>query len=392
MPPLRTILEARNLDVLRPYCRKAFLDDKGRKALVVDRLLANPLAVPAAVRQEADDIDAILASLPIREGRALLPTPDQSPSACTVPASTSNASYAMTIDITTSAIPSFAGEIDTKIPAPITESGILKPRIETANPAFTFQPTSRRVRGVVGDTAVVDSRHHLLVWEPHNKLPDYSFPSAHVRTELLTPRADAAPPTTHPFGRPRWPEVQWFDLTLGDRKIEHAAWKWNVPGLEDYITFHWLKGKVDKWFEEDELVFDAATLPFNHPRDPFARIDVIPSSRHVKVLDTAGNLLADSTNGLFLYETTLPPRIYLPKADVKFENLADVELTTTCPYKGPTGGYWSAKAVSAKPIAWSYTEPSLNVSKIKDHVAFFNEHVKIFVDGVEYVDSPKVWA
>ncbi|WOO78745.1 uncharacterized protein LOC62_02G002284 [Vanrija pseudolonga] len=300
----------------------------------------------------------------------------------------------MTVDLSASAsaIPSFAGEINTAIPAPITESGILKPRIEIANPAFTFQETSRRVRGVVGETAVVDSRHHLLVWEPHNKLPDYSFPSAHVRTELLTPSAAPAEPTTHPYGRPRWPEVQWFDLTVGDRKIEHAAWKWNVPGLEDYITFHWLKGKVDKWFEEDELVFDAAALPFNHPRDPYARIDVIPSSRHVQVFDTAGNVLADSTNGLFLYETSLPPRIYLPKADVKFENLEDVDLATTCPYKGRTGGYWSAKAVSPKAIAWSYGEPSLNVSKIKDRVAFFNEHVKILVDGVEYVDSPKVWA
>ena len=65
---------------------------------------------------------------------------------------------------------------------------------------------------------------------------------------------------------------------------------------------------MDAWFEEDEEVFV-------HPRDPHHRVDVLRSSRHVRVrID--GRLVADSARPCVLFETGMPARYYLPRADV----------------------------------------------------------------------------
>src|SRR3546814_16679601 len=70
------------------------------------------------------------------------------------------------------------------------------------------------------------------------------------------------------------------------------------PPIADYVSFYW--HEVDHWYEEDEEVFV-------HARDPFRRIDCLPSSRRVQVfLD--GEQVADSRRGVFLFETGLPTR------------------------------------------------------------------------------------
>ena len=91
---------------------------------------------------------------------------------------------------------------------------------------------------------------------------------------------------------------------LGD--VERAAWTYPEPiagmeRLQGLVAFHF--GALDEWLEEDEPVI-------GHPRDPFHRIDVNRSSRHVKVtLD--GVTLAESDRPLALFETGLPTRWYL---------------------------------------------------------------------------------
>src|SRR4029077_8869489 len=70
-------------------------------------------------------------------------------------------------------------------------------------------------------------------------------------------------------------------------------------------------GAFDAWYEEDEL-------NVGHPRDPFHRIDVLPSSRQVR-LEVDGKVLAVSPRPPLLFEAMLPPRYYLPRADVTAE-------------------------------------------------------------------------
>ena len=90
----------------------------------------------------------------------------------------------------------------------------------------------------------------------------------------------------------------------------------------------------DAWYEEDEL-------NVAHPRDPFHRVDVLPSSRQVR-LELDGQVLAESSRPMLLFETMLPTRYYLPREDVTAE-LTPTSTHTCCAYKGQAS-YWSAAA------------------------------------------------
>jgi uncharacterized protein (DUF427 family) len=159
--------------------------------------------------------------------------------------------------------------------------------------------------------------------------------------------------------------------------VEAGAWYYpdplpGAPAIKDLIAFYW--NRIDHWYEEDEEVFV-------HPRDPYHRIDVIRTDRHIRVsLD--GELLADSRHALALFESNLPPRWYLPREDVS----AALELTDTitrCPYKG-TASYYSVALGGgelAKDLIWRYPDPLAEAVRIKDLLCFFNERVDIELDG-----------
>jgi uncharacterized protein (DUF427 family) len=179
-------------------------------------------------------------------------------------------------------------------------------------------------------------------------------------------------------------DARYWSLRVGDRIAENVVWNYpepldGAPDLSELVSFYW--EPLDHWYEEDEEVFV-------HPRDPFHRIDVLPTSRRVRVsLD--GTELADTTNAKVLHETGLPPRWYIPREDVRFEALTEAEgIQTRCPYKGITSGYWSAGDTEA--VAWTYDETLPEVAPIEGHIAFFNERVDIEVDGEseERPDSP----
>jgi len=132
---------------------------------------------------------------------------------------------------------------------------------------------------------------------------------------------------------------------------------------------------ADKWLEEDEVML-------GHARDPFARLDVRQSSRHVRV-EKHGELLAESNRPVLLFETGLPVRYYLPKTDVRLDLLVATDTVTHCPYKGQAR-YWSVRAGDTlhKDIAWSYPTPLPESQKIAGLISFYNEKVDLYVDRV----------
>ena len=132
------------------------------------------------------------------------------------------------------------------------------------------------------------------------------------------------------------------------------------------MTFEW--SKMDAWFEEDDEVYV-------HARDPYKRVDVLHSSRHVSVV-VAGELVAETRRPSLLFETGLPTRYYLPKADVRMERLIPNAKETRCPYKG-LASYYSVRTGAAivPDIAWCYRHPIPECSKIENLVCFFNERV-----------------
>ncbi len=230
------------------------------------------------------------------------------------------------------------------------------------------------VRAYAGSTAVVDSRAPVLFYEDRFPVPGYAFAPEDVRTDLLRPAAGE--PATEPFFfLPKGPVAQWFDLEVDGRLIPQAAWTLDDPGVRDLLILSWQPGKLDRWLEEEEAVA-------GHPRDPHKRVEALASSRHITVaLD--GVVLADTHSPVLLFETDLPTRYYLPRADVNSQPLIASSHRSHCPYKGDADQYWDmAGNPRAKNIAWSYSAPFPAVAKIAGAIAFYNELVDITIDGV----------
>ena len=238
--------------------------------------------------------------------------------------------------------------------------------------AVRTEPSARWVRGWVGGVAVVDSRRALLFWEPALPVPHYAFPVADVRTDLRTPAGPGAG-TEKPdrFFGPHGPVAEIFDVTVGDRTLPRAAWVRADPALAGHLVFSWQPGLLDRWTEEDEEVFA-------HPRDPYSRVDALPSSRHVQVA-VDGQTLADTRSPVLLFETGLPVRSYLPVSDVRVDALTEVQHATVCPYKGTADRYFGLPGLDR--IAWCYTFPSPAVGAIAGRIAFYDEFVDVIVDG-----------
>jgi len=187
----------------------------------------------------------------------------------------------------------------------------------------TTEPSRRWVRGTVGDTTIVDSKHPVLVWEQGRPVPHYAFPRDEVRAELLSEAATRSP-SKHADA------TAWYDLTVDGTRIAHAAWGYSDGELADHISFDW--HDVEHWYEEEEEILV-------HPRDTHHRVDPIQSSRHVRV-EINGTVVADTHRPILLFETRLPTRYYIPPEDVNFELLTPTDNSTQCPYKG-TARYWS---------------------------------------------------
>jgi uncharacterized protein (DUF427 family) len=146
-----------------------------------------------------------------------------------------------------------------------------------------------------------------------------------------------------------------------------------IPELRTAVRLEW--DAMDEWLEEDEPVY-------THPRDPYHRVDILASSRHVQVA-VDGVTVADSRSPRILFETGLPPRYYLPMSDVRLEVLRPTESVTHCPYKG-AAGYWAVEVGGTRheDLAWCYRSPLAESQKIAGMIAFYDEKVDVTVDDV----------
>ncbi|WP_024876884.1 DUF427 domain-containing protein [Saccharomonospora piscinae] len=226
---------------------------------------------------------------------------------------------------------------------------------------------SKRVRAVFAGEVVADTTRPLLVWEvPY--YPTYYLPADDVRTELIV----ATGRSRH---SPSRGEGRIAHLVVGDRQATDAVTEYPdspIEVLRGHVRLSW--SALDAWFEEDEEVFV-------HPRDPYVRLDVLPSSRHVEVV-VDGVTVAESRRARLLFETNLPPRYYLPADDVRDELLEPSDTVTRCPYKGEAE-YYSARVGDTRvpDVAWCYREPLPESERIAGHVAFHQERVRVLVDG-----------
>jgi uncharacterized protein (DUF427 family) len=216
---------------------------------------------------------------------------------------------------------------------------------ETPAHVLYLEPTPRRYRGIAGRQTVLDTVRSRLLLE--TGIPPVLYvPDADVREDLL----EASDHATHcPFKG----DASHWNLRVGERVVENAAWSYpepvpGAPPLAGLLAFRW--HALDRWLEEDDEIF-------GHVADPYHRVDVRPSSRRVTVT-AGGRRLAETDRPLVLFETGLPPRYYLPRGDVRTDLLHRSDTVTRCPYKGQAA-HWSLEngAAAVDDIAWSYPSP-----------------------------------
>jgi uncharacterized protein (DUF427 family) len=167
------------------------------------------------------------------------------------------------------------------------------------------------------------------------------------------------------------------DVTAGTVTAAGAAVHYDgdeaAEGLRGLVRLDW--SAMDAWFEEDEPVY-------THARDPYTRVEVLNSSRHVRV-EVGGVTVADSRAPRLLFETHLPTRYYLPMTDVDQRLLRPSQRRTQCPYKGEAE-YFDVEAGGRlhRNLVWVYRQPLPESQKIAGMAAFYTERVDLYVDGV----------
>jgi uncharacterized protein (DUF427 family) len=244
---------------------------------------------------------------------------------------------------------------------------------DNARGTVRVEQGAKRVRVYLAGRLVADTRRPFLVWEvPY--YPAYYLPLADVVAEL------------EPIGKtehsPSRGDAQIFDVRVEGATAESAAKRYPdspIEQLRDLVRFDW--NAMDEWLEEDEPVYV-------HPRDPYKRVDILASSRHVRVA-VDGVTVADSDKPRILFETGLPPRYYLPLPDIRAELLIPSGTQTHCPYKG-TADYWSVDAGHGvhRDLVWIYRTPLPESQKIAGLACFYNEKVDLYLDG-ELQERPR---
>jgi uncharacterized protein (DUF427 family) len=241
---------------------------------------------------------------------------------------------------------------------------------------ISVEPSPKRVRVIANGKTVADTLGARLLFETRH-MPVYYFPREDVRMDLLEP-------TNHRTRCPYKGEASYWSLKIGDRTVENAVWSYEQPleaavGIKDALAFYW--DKVDHWFEEDEEIF-------GHARDPHHRVDVRPSSREVRAFFN-GEMIARTRRALFVFETGLPTRYYIPPDDMRSEFLVATRTSTTCPYKGDAS-YWSVRVGdrTAEDAVWAYMTPLPEMPRIKGYYCFYPERIeRLEVEG-EAVKAP----
>jgi len=244
----------------------------------------------------------------------------------------------------------------------------------------------------------VDSTRAVLLWEPRRVVPSWAVPAEDMAAALV-----AGKPATRGADDVGYllPDVSWrpvldpsipfavhtaegevVDIHLGREVRAGAGLRLADPDLDGYVVLDF--DVFDSWWEEDEP-------NVGHPRDPFHRIDVLPSSRRVR-LELEGEVLAESGRPLLLFETILPTRFYLRREDVRVE-LIPSATRTTCAYKGHAS--YLSPLVNGREVAdlaWTYQQPLPEAAVVAGLVAFFDERVDLVLDGVRRERPVTPWS
>lgn len=234
------------------------------------------------------------------------------------------------------------------------------------------EPLRRRMRVKFAGEWIADSENVLLLHEPA-RYPVAYFPLADIRADVLS-REERA--TTHrDFG-----ETDWFTVAVGANRAARGAWRHgaapaHAAELRERVAFAWRA--MDAFYEEDERIV-------GHAADPYHRIDIRASSRHL-VVKAGDRVIADTRRPVVLFESGFAPRWYVERDDLDATALTPVDGQTFCPYKGLANYYDIA---GARKAAWCYPQAWPEVHRISNLVSFEPDKVDVFLDNRKLLMEP----
>lgn len=227
----------------------------------------------------------------------------------------------------------------------------------------------KRIRGLLAGETIVDTRRGKLLHET-GRFVQWYVPRDDVKAQCLEPserrQADSFKG-----------EATYYHLRVGDRLERDAAFSHDrAPGgfpLAGLIAFEF--DKLDAWFEEDNPVR-------GHPRDPYHRFDCHHTSEHVLVR-VGGQEVAETRHAVKLFETSIPPRYYIPMIDVRPGCLVPSDSPRTyCPYKGEAA-YFNVRAgaTTVQDGAWTLPGPLGEALLTLGYVSFWGKNTEVLADG-----------
>jgi uncharacterized protein (DUF427 family) len=248
-----------------------------------------------------------------------------------------------------------------------------------------IEPTNRRIRGLLCGVWVFDTTEAQYVWQHQHCKLQFTIASWEQGTQrsantLADPyyyvplkALEAGPGTV--TKKETDPRGFWIGtLSQGHKTGEIAGFTTGV--LEGLVKIN--TTALDDWYSEDERLLGP------HPKDPYTRIECLPSSRSIRV-EVDGTTIARSTYAVHLHETRLRTRYYLPRTAVlDWKLLVPSETKSFCPYKGEAE-YYHIKVGDrlVKDAIWYYSYPLPESAQIQNLLAFWNEKVDIFIDGIK---------
>jgi len=232
-----------------------------------------------------------------------------------------------------------------------------------------WEDFDKRIRAVFNGEVIVDSRKAKALHETGQFMVLY-FPREDVDMNLLQK-------SEYQTECPHKGTASYWSVQTGGRKAENAVWSYEAPidsaaFLDGYMAFFF--DKMDDWYQEDEKVYA-------HLRNPYHGFEILSSSQNVKVTRN-GEVAAESSHPRILFETSLPPRYYLPAEDVRTDLLRKSDYVTQCPYKGDAQ-HWHLKMSgdTVEDAAWSLPEPIGEGRKVAGYFCFYPDKVQVEVDG-----------
>jgi uncharacterized protein (DUF427 family) len=195
-------------------------------------------------------------------------------------------------------------------------------------PGLVFtEPHPRRVQGLIGDHAVIDTERALLVHRAGRPL-SYAFPAGEV----------------------------------GDLPAEPEP---TAPG---YVLVPW--DAVDAWFEEGRRLV-------HYPPNPYHRVDCRPTRRRLRV-SVGSTVLVDTDDTVILFETAIAPRLYVAPRHVRTDLLRPSATTSYCNYKGEAT-WWHAVLGETilEDVVWSYDDPLPESVAIAGYLSFDADRVDV---------------